>query len=304
MSNNKLDILKYKGNFDKAIYLQQKLNERVFSKTEIDVVYSDFTNWERNGLLDISDNTKKGSHKKLSYVDYVWVSIVKELRSFGFTYDEIKLVKKTLFSDMLKDKEQVKEVLSKKEYIAKKSGKTIDDLDKLDVNEINFQFIMIDFLMINIMGSAEKTVIQCFKDDPEFVIPLSKNIIEDYQEVNATDFFLRFINKSHVCISLTDIMQNFIDQGEEAFESGYPSVLSKHEHNILKAIRHNYQDLKSINIRFKESKAQMLEIKMMKKVQVESRILELIKNGEYSTIEIKTVDGNISHYEKTEKIKL
>ena len=174
MSNNKLDILKYKGNFDKAIYLQQKLNERVFSKTEIDVVYSDFTNWERNGLLDISDNTKKGSHKKLSYVDYVWVSIVKELRSFGFTYDEIKLVKKTLFSDMLKNKEQVKEFLSKKEYIAKKSGKTIDDLDKLDVNEINFQLIMIDFLMINIMGSAEKTVIQCFKDDPEFVIPLSK----------------------------------------------------------------------------------------------------------------------------------
>ena len=96
MSNNKLDILKYKGNFDKAIYLQQKLNERVFSKTEIDVVYSDFTNWERNGLLDISDNTKKGSHKKLSYVDYVWVSIVKELRSFGFTYDEIKLVKKDM----------------------------------------------------------------------------------------------------------------------------------------------------------------------------------------------------------------
>ena len=63
------------------------------------------------------------------------------------------------------------------------------------------------------------------------------------------------------------------------------------KNNILKAIRHNYQDLKSINIRFKESKAQMLEIKMMKKVQVESRILELIKNGEYSTIEIKTVDG-------------
>ena len=49
---------------------------------------------------------------------------------------------------------------------------------------------------------------------------------------------------------------------------------------------------------------QMLEIKMMKKVQVESRILELIKSGEYATIEIKTVDGKLSHYEKTEKIKL
>ena len=42
----------------------------------------------------------------------------------------------------------------------------------------------------------------------------------------------------------------------------------------------------------------------MKKVQVESRILELIKSGEYATIEIKTVDGKLSHYEKTEKIKI
>ena len=56
MSNNKLDILNFKGDFDRAIYLQHKLNERVFSKTEIDVVYSDFTNWERNGLLDVINN--------------------------------------------------------------------------------------------------------------------------------------------------------------------------------------------------------------------------------------------------------
>ena len=30
MSNNKLDILNFKGDFDRAIYLQHKLNERVF----------------------------------------------------------------------------------------------------------------------------------------------------------------------------------------------------------------------------------------------------------------------------------
>ena len=55
-------------------------------------------------------------------------------------------------------------------------------------------------------------------------------------------------------------------------------------------------DLKSINIKFKDNKPEMLEIKMMKKVKVESRILELIKSGEYATIEIKTVDGKLSHY--------
>ena len=42
----------------------------------------------------------------------------------------------------------------------------------------------------------------------------------------------------------------------------------------------------------------------MKKVKVESRLLELINKGEYADIEIKTVDGEISHYEKVKKVKL
>ena len=133
---------------------------------------------------------------------------------------------------------------------------------------------------------------------------LIKNIIMDYEHVNATDLFSRYINKSHVCISVTDIMRYFLEEGEDSFETGFPHILSQQEHDVLKAIRHNYQDLKSVNIRFKDNKPQLLEIKMMKKVQVESRILELIKSGEYATIEIKTVDGKLSHYEKTEKIKL
>ena len=307
MSEKKLDILQFKGNFDKAIYLQNKFNERIFSKTEIDIIYFDFTNWERKGLIDISHKVKKGGHKKLSYVDYVWVSIVKQLRGFGFSYDEIKSVKSSLFTNVFKDKEAVKELLSHKEYISKKSGINFDDLDQLDgvdLDQEDWSVSFLEFLMMNIMLFAQKTVLQCFKDQPEVVIPLSENIIMDYEHVNATDLFARYINKSHVCISLTDIMKYFIKEGEESFETGFPHVLSQEEHDVLKAIRHNYQDLKSVNIKFKDNKPQLLEIKMMKKVKVESRILELIKSGEYATIEIKTVDGKLSHYEKTEKIKL
>ena len=307
MSENKLDIQQFKGNFDKALVLYNKFNERVFSKTEIDVVYSDLSNWERNGLIDISHKVKKGGHKKLSYVDYVWVSIVKELRGFGFSYDEVKAVKIFLFTDLVHDKEALEELKNHKEYISRKSGLKIDDLDQLDgidLDQVDWSVNFLEFLMMNIMLFAQKTVLQCFKGQPEVVIPLSENIIMDYEHVNATDLFARYINKSHVCISLTDIMKYFIKEGEESFETGFPHVLSQEEHDVLKAIRHNYQDLKSVNIKFKDNKPQLLEIKMMKKVKVESRILELIKSGEYATIEIKTVDGKLSHYEKTEKIKL
>jgi hypothetical protein len=304
VSENKLDILQFKGKFDQALVLYNKFNERVFSKTEIDVVYSDFTNWERNELIDISHKVKKGGHKKLSYVDYVWVSIVKELRGFGFSYDEIKAVKVFLFTNLVHDKEALKELKNHKEYISRKSEGQLDNLDQLDVNQTDFDVSILEFLMINVMFFAQQTVLQCFKNQLEIVIPFSINLIKDYEQVKATDVFANYINKSHVCVSLTDIMSYFIKGGEKSFETGFPHVLSQQEHDVLKAIRHNYQDLKSVNIRFKDNKPQLLEIKMMKKVQVESRILELIKSGEYATIEIKTVDGKLSHYEKTEKIKL
>jgi len=146
MSEYKLDILQFKGNFDKAFYLQNKFNERVFSKTKIDVVYSDFTNWERNGLIDISHKVKKGGHKKLSYVDYVWVSIIKQLRGFGFSYDEIKAVKAYLFTNAFKDKEAVKELLNQEQYISRKSEGQLDNLDQLNVNQTDFDVSILSFL--------------------------------------------------------------------------------------------------------------------------------------------------------------
>ena len=307
MSEYKLDILHFKGKLDHALVLYNKFNERVFSKTEIDVVYSDFTNWERNELIDISHKVKKGGHKKLSYVDYVWVSIVKQLRGFGFSYDEIKAVKAFLFTNVFHDKEALNELKNHKEYIFRKSEGQLDNLDQLDevdLDQVDWSVSFLEFLMINAMFFAQQTVLQCFKNQLEIVIPFSINLIKDYEQVKATDVFANYINKSHVCVSLTDIMSYFIEGGEKSFQTGFPHVLSHEEHDILKAIRHNYNDLKSINIKFKDNKAEMIEIKLMKKVKVESRILELIKSGEYATIEIKTVDGKLSHYEKTEKIKL
>ena len=174
-------------------------------------------------------------------------------------------------------------------------------MDQLDADQTDFDVSILEFIMMNIMLFAQKTVLQCFKDEPEVVIPLSENIIMDYEHVNATDLFARYINKSHVCISVTDIMSYFIEEGEDSFETGFPHILSQQEHDVLKAIRHNYQDLKSVNIKFKDNKPEMLEIKMMKKVKVESRILELIKSGEYATIEIKTVDGKLLQLKKQKK---
>jgi len=81
------------NNSAEAENLYDKLRERVFLKTELDVVYTDLVNWERSGLLSLGGNSDKGDWKKVSYTEYIWIKIIVELRNYGFSYGEIELIK-------------------------------------------------------------------------------------------------------------------------------------------------------------------------------------------------------------------
>ena len=90
----------FENNPSTAESLQNLLKERVFLKTEIDIVYSDLVNWERYNLLSIGGDSEKGDWKKLNYIEYTWVKIIQELRQYGFNYDEILTYKTELFSQI------------------------------------------------------------------------------------------------------------------------------------------------------------------------------------------------------------
>lgn len=303
----KLNIKDFKDNFNPKDNKLEVIRERVFSKTQVDVVYSDFTNWERYGLIDIKHNVGKGGHKKLSYVDYVWLSIIKELRSFGFTYDQIKECQKELFRNLL-NRDGLSSTIEKKDYIKTKSkGKLegLEDFNEEAIDKVIGELFFIEAIMMNVLQFGESTILQFYKSAPVKVIPMSVNIMQDFNEIGLRNILPEFFKLSHVNISLSNIMSNFLVHGEDSFESNVSNLISEKEHEILKAIRHNFHELKSITVRF-DGKAEpfLMEIKSMKKVKVESRLLELINKGEYADIEIKTVDGRISHYEKVKKVKL
>ncbi|MEJ6795061.1 MAG: hypothetical protein QNK68_08635 [Flavobacteriales bacterium] len=303
----KLNIKDFKNNFNPKDNKLEVIRERVFSKTQVDVVYSDFTNWERYGLIDIKHNVGKGGHKKLSYVDYVWLSIIKELRSFGFTYDQIKECQKELFKNLL-NRDDLSSTIEKKDYVKTKSkGKLegLEDFNEEAIDKVIGELFYIEAIMLNVLQFGESTILQFYKSAPVKVIPMSVNIMQDFNETGLRNILPEFFKLSHVNISLSNIMSNFLVHGEDSFESNVSNLISEKEHEILKAIRHNFHELKSITVRFDgKSEPFLMEIKSMKKVKVESRLLELINKGEYADIEIKTVDGRISHYEKVKKVKL
>ena len=88
----KKNLSKFKGELLDVPLLYHQLRNRCFLKTQLDVVYTDFTNWERYDLLFIDHDVEKGMWKKLNYIEYTWMKIVEQLRKFGFPYNEIKLI--------------------------------------------------------------------------------------------------------------------------------------------------------------------------------------------------------------------
>lgn len=288
--------------------LFDKLKERVFLKTEIDVVYTDLVNWERYNLLHIGGDSEKGDWKRINYLEYIWIKIIESLRMFGFSYQEIEMYKSELFrypsfSEII---EAAKIDIDNVE--AKLGNDVVSELFTMSESDYDknpgFGMTIFDTIIVNSICTREKWSLLFFKDLPGLYFPLSSETLRGFEKINSSEIPLELLSKTFVSISLTEIISNFLVDGENSFQKNRISILTKNEHNVLKQIRKGYGKIKSIKIRFKANDMELLEVTSIKKVELESRLLEHIKKGEYQSIVIDTVDGKIVNFENTQKLKL
>ncbi len=284
------------------------LRERVFLKTELDIVYSDLVNWERYNLLSIGGDSDKGDWKKLNYVEYTWVKIIQELRQYGFNYDDILMYKTELFTQT--NFEQFIEAISidsknVEQQLGSEALKKLNAIPNENHNDnLNFDITNFEIIMANAITSGVKWSFLFFKETPGFCFPISTEVFRGFDLNNKLDVPMEWLSKTFLSVSLSDIISNFLVDGEASFQERMISILTKNEHKLLKQIRKGYNDIKSIKIRFKNSQMEMIEVTSVKKVKLESRLLEYIKKGDYQNISIDTVDGKIVNFENTQKIKL
>ena len=303
-----IDPLSYES-IQKLEQLYDRLSQKVFLKTkiDIDIVYSDYMNWERGGLLMNKYTKGKKSPKMMSYIEYIWTKVVDELRRYNFSYNEIITFKDRFFEDL---SEHVIEIFKSDIEIVKQ--KLADHLTKEEIDSIDFSQIQGDSDHYTRFYDAIKTVIL---DNEEYFIIISREdtsvfqlvsniILRDQRRLGINTMLEKLESKTHLRISFSNIVSQFITTGKDNIHKLETSILSNEEHKILKIVRNKPQELKSINIKFTNQKPVSLEIKSMKKVQVESRLLEFIKKGEYLNIEIASHDGEIVKFENTKKIKL
>ncbi len=288
--------------------LYDKLRERVFLKTQLDVVYTDLVNWERSGLLSIGGDSNKGDWKKVNYTEYIWIKVIEELRKYGFNYDEIELIKQNLFEEITIGK-FLQSINDDKENIVEKLGEEpLNKLNAFDFSQVDMNessgITQLENIIVRAIVATEDWSLLFLKDTPGLCIPMSSESLRGFYVKNIINELSIKLKETYLSVSLTRILNNFLIRSNNSFESRTISILTKEEHAVLKHIRKKYNNIKSIRIRFNNNEMELLEITTLKKVQLESRFLEQIKKGDYLSISIDTVDGNIVNYENTKKYKL
>ena len=301
----KENLSKFKGKLLAVTELYYQLRNRCFLKTQLDVVYTDFTNWERYDLLFIDHDVEKGMWKKLNYIEYTWIKIVEQLRKFGFPYDEIKLIKKEITNYIPTD-EIIKSALSKKEELDEVKHKASNLIEKYksEISEkLNIKITYLEMLIYNVISYNQNTTLQFFNDGEGGFSFFSKAIHDESVKKDQIDLIIETTKKTHLSVSLNSILSKFLDS-DNNIDQSKTMILSEDEYALLKIIRNRPKSVISINIIIKENKFERIDIESTKKVEVEARLMEYIIKGGYQTIEIVTQNGLITSFKNKEKIKL
>ena len=301
----KKNLSKFKGELLAVTELYHQLRNRCFLKTQLDVVYTDFTNWERYNLLFIDHDVEKGMWKKLNYIEYTWMKIVEQLRKFGFPYNEIKLIKNeiTKYADPVV---LIKSALGKKEELDELIPEASNLIEKHKSEVLNMfrnKITHLELLIYNAISYNQNISLQFFNDGEGGFSFLSKAIYDEFIKSDQFDLIKETAKKTHLSVSLNSILSKFLDS-DNNLDQTKTMMLSQDGYELIKIIRNRHKSVIAINIIIKENKFERIDIESTKKVEVETRLMEFIRNGGYQTIEIVTQNGLITSFKNKQKIKL
>ena len=291
----------------------EAISTPLIKSSELGISQRNLSYWRKEGLFIHDSNFEKHEHIRFSFIEYVWLNIIVELRKYDISFDVIKLIMNSLtvkipFSMFIENPEALElsiKNLSENDRIEALNilhdPETINILNDPDaVKEID-ELIDMNGLTIFILYSIINQCHLSFLVNLEGnVYPFSLNFLEDIQK---DENFQEFYQKTHIAISVTEIIKGYIKGANLELCSGKLRLISDREAEIIKILRNN--KLSSMTIHFDDnSQLNLIEVEeKYDRVKKEARLVDLIMSHGYQTIEIKTQDGKIVHCKNLKKIK-
>jgi len=225
-----------------------------------------FNYWKKRGMC--GSNERSGGKRKweiLSFIEFIWLKSIEEMRIFGVHFERIKEAKDFLLSDI--DREVLREEFRNqmeqkkptpfKEQISEMIQEiNSSDLSKEEKEKIISSLQNIDLLMdeaakklnLNFFGMC---LISSILHRQEFGLIIKKDKVTPFlYEMLKSDKenkLKEFLFESHVYISITKLYFQFLnDETKLKYASTY-SLLNENENQILSFLKQ--EDFREINIK-------------------------------------------------------
>ena len=277
----------------------------------LDIINNDtYNHMNASGLFDYTFIERGHSAAKgvlnrpsqMNLVFYFYLSIIKDLKAFGLTKVKLLKVKSYLFEEfdvidyLEMDTKTLTNFVKLQEF--KNNDTRIALLEKLESGKFfeNLKGKKVSRLFLSIFN-----LISVSHDIQLFVDVNADAMLVDELELNNSDM-IDLAKDSRIIIPLKQYLVKFVgDYFQHDFVSR-AKVLSSKDIMILEQLKKN--DIDSITVKFHKGTPNIMEVRKQKKVQIQSRLSEVLLKGGFEDIIIKTKQGSICYSQLTTKTKL
>lgn len=273
------------------------INEEVFTLKDVGIHKRVIGHWDKEGIL-LSQREDLSKWRKYSFIDYVWLRMVAELREIGVSLDIIRKAKENLFK-ITRDKEiyqklkdspdklnNIPDEKARNEMIAFLNSKEFEDMDE----EVGFpEFFN---LIFHTILTKELISVKLFTDG--HFLPLYGTSYEFYTKESLE----RIIYGTHITISISKIIKEFLLSEESIYVLPKLKILGLNELKLLEIV--NSGEYESVSINFKNKK--MKSLQLVKEQDVKRKIVDILTENSYQDIVIKTHEGVVTRIQNIQKM--
>jgi hypothetical protein len=291
----KLDEFFGEQSIERAAELFDKLEQPIISGLQMGIPIRNLYNWVK--VLTDKPNVKR---KMYSFIEFVWFKIVEQLREAGLSLERIADFQNGILKPI-----QVKGLVT----LIDQAESYIDELKISEEEKNNLRKFLassrkdtkglteFNLLHIAIMECILKKLPLSFAVfiDGSFII-LDKSKEHSYTEQDKN----KLLFETHIVVSVAKIIQNFLLSDLADWVVPEINLLSPQENKLFSLLHSGKYE--SIIIKFKDKKMKSLELKRSENPK--EKIVNLIRDGEFSEILVKKNKGEIEKIENTIKIVL
>jgi DNA-binding transcriptional MerR regulator len=258
---------------DKLVKLYETITAERLSVRDTGINYRVINHWDEKGLIRFARNSKEGN-RRFSFVDFIWIKVVNELREFGVGLPDIQKITADVYEPL------------PIEAFFENIEKNLNILDGYEGNEeliqfiksgaykeakLPFEFNFLQLLIAEAIATRKPISILLFKNCEWFAFFKERAHLYPEELIYKMEF------ASHLTVSITDIVFRFITEDELEPYFNEIHIFTSGERQLLGYIKDGHYKKVIVNLKAKD--AELLEIK--KGDSTKEQLLKIIRLQHY-----------------------